>query len=124
MVLILAIGLNLIYALPPKDELLVMLHQPLLPYQQRLRLKLGSPFYEYLQFLYREIPPTASVAIPPETQEWGMYGNFLYMQSWLYPRPVTTDQNLADYSLVIRTPSAAARFMDDFSGLGVINLRP
>ncbi len=100
-VLILAVFLNLFYALPSKDEFQVIFHNPLLSYQSRLRLKLGSPFYEYIIFLKANIPENSTVAIPPETEEWGMYGNFLYMQNWLFPRSLTTDLSKADYAIVV-----------------------
>lgn len=97
---------HLIYILPPKQELQVIYRNPFLSYQQRLRLKLGSPFYEYIQFLKTNIPADSTVAIPPETRDWGMYGNFLYMKYWLYPRRLTTDISRADYSLIVQSEEA------------------
>lgn len=93
--------INLFYALPPKNEFQVILHNPTLDFQHRLRLKLGSPFYEYTRFLTSHVPSSSSIALPPDNPTWDLYGNVLYMQYFLYPRVITSIDK-ADYSLVIR----------------------
>ncbi len=79
---------NIILSLPPKEELLVILHNPTLSYPLRQRLKLGSPLFEYINFILDRTSPQSVVVIPPQTVSFGMIGNYFFMKSALYPRKV------------------------------------
>lgn len=86
-----------------------MLHNPFLSYEMRLRLKLGSPFYEYIKYLQKNIPVDAIVQLPPQLPAWDNYGSGTYMNYFLYPRKLIWTQLVKDkispnatYALVIR----------------------
>lgn len=119
-----AILFNIYRSLPPKNELLVMVHNPFLSYNLRERLKMGSPFYEYIQFIKERTPPDTTIILPPQDSDWGMYGNFFYMQHYLYPRTLiggyggTGDLNLADYALLVEGDSLWPS-QDRLSGLEI-----
>lgn len=131
---------NLYYALPPKEEIQVMVHNPNLPYPLRERLKMGSPFYEYIQFIKTNIPEGATVILPPQESDWGLYGNFFYMQYYLYPRQLVGSSYFkgnpknADYALVVKDKAGIwpprslikgidIKYLQTNPELGIINLK-
>jgi len=98
---------NFYYSLPPKEEIQVMIHNPFLSYPLRERLKMGSPFYEYLKFVKKNTPKDATIILPPQESSWDLYGNFFYMQYYLYPRTLLASSGQetvlenADYALLV-----------------------
>jgi hypothetical protein len=101
-ILLFVLFVNLLFALPHKNELLVILHNPFLSQEDRFRLKVGSPAFEYLRFLKENTPSDAVISLPPDQPEYRLYGNYLYMNYFLYPRKLipSYDSN--------STPSASA----------------
>jgi hypothetical protein len=69
-------------------DIKVIKNNPYLDEDLRFRLKIGSPLYEYLAFIDREIPKDAVVAIPPPGPAWPHSGSSLWMGYFLYPRKV------------------------------------
>lgn len=138
-IFVIGIFFNIHTSLPPKNELLVMVHNPFLSYDLRERLKMGSPFYEYIQFIKKEIPEDATIILPPQNSGWGMYGNFFYMQHYLYPRTLiggyggVGDLDSADYALLVegdslwpdenRLSSLEIDYLQMEPQLGVVKLR-
>ncbi len=81
-----ALGLNLLQVLPKKSDLTLIYRNPTLSYDLKMRLKIGTPLYEYLIFLQRNLPIDAIVAEPPQMHPWAYTGNGAFLNYFLYPR--------------------------------------
>ena len=110
LIVTITIGINLWFGMPPRHEFQVILHNPFLSQDMRLRLKMGSPLYEYVKFLQSNLPKNTTIALPPYSATWHPYGDQLYMNYFLYPRKTIATQDIgtapslqADYALVVRS---------------------
>lgn len=77
-------------ALVYKDTFQVMVNTNA-AYADRHTYRLGGISYygwiwPYTQFIIRNTPPTATVAIPPQELPWKMEGNLDYLRWYLHPR--------------------------------------
>lgn len=77
-------------ALVYKDTLQVMVNTDA-AFADRHTYRLGGISYygwiwPYTQFIIRNTPPTATVAIPPQEMPWKMEGNLDYLRWYLHPR--------------------------------------
>jgi hypothetical protein len=136
--------LNIVYALPAKSEFQVILHNPTLPFSLRQRLELGSPLYEYIQFILAKTPPNAVIVLPPQQEKFQRYGNVYFMRNFLYPRELLYGENIwplqkeATYALIVNSISTKdypdrqlwpkqidpknAIYLDDSHDLGLLKL--
>lgn len=82
-----ALFLNLIAILPDLlSPFKPTQFQLLLPREEKLRVKLGWFYYDYIQFIKRQTPEDAVVLVPPQGFPWPATGNVAYLRYFLYPR--------------------------------------
>lgn len=103
-----SLWINVQNSFPKKAQFTLIYRNPDLTYDQKMRLKIGSPLYEYLRFLDNELPKDAVIAEPPQMHPWAYTGNGAFLKYFIYPRTliqVSTPSELpskeATHSLVV-----------------------
>ncbi len=64
---------------------------PAASYEQKMEMKLGKQFYDYVMFIKRNTPENSKILLPPfprplPAYPWPQTGNNIYMRYFLYPR--------------------------------------
>jgi len=68
-------------------EIIFMINNPRATYDQKMELKVGKQFYNYVLFVKNNTPEDSTILIPPfPTWPWAQTGNIPYMTYFLYPR--------------------------------------
>ena len=68
-------------------EIIFMLKNPKASYDQKMELKIGKQFYNYVLFVKNNTPEDSTILIPPfPVWQWAQTGNIPYMTYFLYPR--------------------------------------
>ncbi|KKQ95043.1 MAG: hypothetical protein UT21_C0009G0008 [Candidatus Woesebacteria bacterium GW2011_GWA1_39_11b] len=64
-----------------------IINNPTASYDQKMEVKLGKKFYDYVLFVKKNTPEDSKILIPPfPTWPWAQSGNIPYMTYFLYPR--------------------------------------
>ena len=68
-------------------EIIFMINNPRATYDQKMELKVGKQFYNYVLFVKTNTPEDSTLLIPPfPAWQWAQTGNIPYMTYFLYPR--------------------------------------
>jgi hypothetical protein len=65
-----------------------MIANPHATYDDKLRGKIGSLFYNYALFIDKYTPEGATILIPPQSFPWPQSGNIPYFRYFVYPRNI------------------------------------
>ncbi len=93
-ILAISLVINFYFLISDKEELKFIINNSRLPYDQRLKSKLGSPLFDFIQYAQNNLPPDAVIALPPSGPAWPNTSSGLYMNYFLYPRKLVRPESV------------------------------
>jgi len=69
-----------------RDSITNLIRHPFASYDDKMRAKLGSKFYNYILFINEYTPENSKLLIPPQAFPWPQTGNGAYMRYFIHPR--------------------------------------